>query len=99
MEVAEVRSCCESSEVVLGGGVRPRHARTHAHMLASMLQCFPKDCAKNNLKKEMVLLRIFSECKINFGPRKGVTLEGSQKANTAMTCNDHSFSLLILAGF
>jgi len=68
-------------------------------MLARVLQCFPKDCAKNNLKKEMVLLRIFSACKINSGPRKGITLEGSQKANTAMTCNDHSFSLLILADF
>lgn len=69
----EVRSCCGRSGAVPGSGVRPRHACTHAHMLASVLQCFPKDCAKNNLKREMVLLRIFSECKINSSPRKGIT--------------------------
>lgn len=79
--------------------MRARHARAHAHMLASLQQRFPKGCAKNNLKKETVLLRIFSECKINSDPRKGITLEGSQKANTAMTCNDHSSSLMILAAF
>ena len=72
--------------------MRPRHAHAHAHMLASMLQCFPKDCAKNNFKKEMALLRIFSECKISSGPRKGIVLEDSQKANTAMTCNDQLLS-------
>lgn len=83
----------------LGGGVRARHACAHAHVLASMRQRFPKGWAKNNFKKETVLLRIFSECKINSDPREGVALEGSQKANTAMTCNDHSFSLLTLPAF
>lgn len=80
----------------LGGAVGARHACAHAHMLASMQQGFPKGCTKNNLKKETVLLRIFSECKINSDPREGIALEGSQKTNTAVTCNDHSFSLLIL---
>lgn len=83
----------------LGGGVRARHACAHAHVLDSMWQRFPKGCAKNNLKKETVLLRIFSECKINSDPREGIALEGSQKANTAMTCGDHSLSLLILPAF